>query len=623
MCGIFGIIDSRKEVATDLIGRMADRLAHRGPDDRGIWVSPDRRVGLAHRRLSIIDLSSTGHQPMLDASARYAMVFNGEVYNYIELRNELEGLGHHFKGAGDSEVVLAAYAEWGEACLPRFNGMFAFAIYDGGTTTTNPSIFFARDRVGKKPLYFSLNGSGIAFASELKAIPESMRGGLSLDALNFYLALGYIPDARCILEGVSKLPPAHAARYVIDSGEFKQWRWWSLPALEPAADADVNELMSQVESLMHDAVRLRLRSDVPVGVLLSGGLDSSLVVASAAHAATRVKTFTIGFPGSRLDETGYASLVARHFGTDHHVLALPDSSLSALEEFASVVDEPLADSSLIPAYLVSKMTAGQVKVALGGDGGDELFGGYGDYTMAMRDARRLAWLPPVALKKLALAAGSLPVGVRGRNRLYALRGGAYQSLVWGSPYFDAPARRRILSPDAVEQLGDRFMAPEMFRLGLFEQGCDPIDSMTRTHFGSILPDDFLVKVDRASMAVGLEARCPFLDYRLIEFAFGRLPSEWKVVEGEGRRLQKRLARKLLPPELNVERKQGFSIPLNEWLRSDDAHRISGINNMLPRYFDKSEIRRLGEGHANGRANGSRLFALIMFHIASQNLGLAS
>lgn len=618
MCGITGIA-SLEHFDIKRVTELRDRLTHRGPNSSGIWKSSDGHVALAHRRLSILDLSPSGHQPMLSASGRYTMVFNGEVYNYLELRTELEKLGHVFYSSSDSEVVMSAYAEWGEACLPRFNGMFAIAIHDRGNEQEPASLFFARDRVGKKPLYIAHNKTSLAFASELKAIPIKMRGNLNLDALNFYLALGYIPDTLCIAEGVTKLPPAHAARYLIDTGEFKQWRWWSLPPLKADPGADIEQLLDEAEALLHDAVRLRLRSDVPVGVLLSGGLDSSLVVASAAHASTHVKTFTIGFPGSRLDETDYAAIVARYFGTEHHVLPLREPSLSVLEELAPLIDEPLADSSLIPAYLVSKLTAQQVKVALGGDGGDELFGGYGDYTTALNDARCLSLVPPFLLRWLALAAGQLPTGIRGRNRLYALQGGPYQSLVWGSPYFDAPARKRILSPEIVTMLGDRFMAPELFRLELFEQGQDPVDSMTRTHFGSILPDDFLVKVDRASMAVGLEMRCPFLDKRLVDFAFARLPSTWKVQGNESRRLQKKLGQRLLPPQLNIERKQGFSIPLDEWLRNSKCKELEEVRGGLPSIINQKEVDALLAGHAKGRANGSRIFALIMLGIAIKNL----
>lgn len=620
MCGINGVIAAKAGHNFFNVELLRDRLSHRGPDDAGIWRSACGRVHLGHRRLSILDLSPSGHQPMQSRCGRYVIVFNGEVYNYLELRVDLEKLGQKFSGSGDTEVVLAAFAEWGEACLQRFNGMFAFSIFDQGTSTTPASVFFARDRAGKKPLYIARNSDCLAFASELKAIPESMRGKLSIDALNFYLALGYVPRELCIADGVSKLPPAHAARYFLDSTKMEQWRWWSLPESRLAEGTDVEELLDEAEHLLHDSVRLRLRSDVPVGVLLSGGLDSSLVVASAAKSSVQpVKTFTIGFPGSALDETSYASIVARHFSTEHHVLPLPDPSLSVLNELSHFIDEPIADSSLIPAYLVSKLTVGHVKVALGGDGGDELFGGYSDYTNAFADASRLKYLPTGFLKIVSELAGYLPPGVRGRNRMYALKGGAFESLVWGSPYFDAPARRRILSPEILEYLGDRFMDPELFRLGLFRTGTDPVDSMTRTHFGSILPDDFLVKVDRASMSVGLEMRCPLLDVRLIEFGFGRLPSVWKVKGTEGRRLQKLLGKRLLPAQLDIERKQGFSIPLNDWLRSGDTKQLEALDMISPDFINREEVRRLVTGHARGRANGGRLFSLMMLDIACRNL----
>lgn len=619
MCGINGLASRSAEACSNGFEAMRDRLRHRGPDDAGTWRSSCGRVRMGHRRLSILDLSPAGHQPMLSVSGRFAMVFNGEIYNYVELRLELERLGHCFNSSGDSEVILAAYAEWGQDCLKRFNGMFAIAIYDHGEGKTPASIFFARDRAGKKPLYIARSNDGIAFASELKAIPECFRGGLNPEALNFYFALGYIPAEHCILDGVCKLPPAHAARYVIDSGKFDQWRWWSLPQLVPSGTVGVDGLLDEAESLLHDAVRLRLRSDVPVGVLLSGGLDSSLVVASASRAAAHIKTFTIGFPGSRFDETSYADIVARHFGTEHHVLPLPVPTLSVLDELAPFIDEPIADSSIMPTYLVSKLTAQHVKVALGGDGGDELFGGYNDYTTACIDHERLKYVPGFVFEAASKLAGALPTGLRGRNRVYALRGGPYQSLVWGSPYFDEPARKRILPSDMVGGLGNGFLSPELFRLALFNTGCDPVDAMTRTHFGSILPDDFLVKVDRASMAVALEMRCPLLDVRLIEFAFGRLPSEWKVVGAEGRRLQRMLGARLLPSELNVNRKQGFSIPLDDWLRSTGEQGLMRSLEVLHDFVNMNEVRRLVRGHLNGRANGSRLFALMMLAISLKNI----
>jgi len=622
MCGIYGLIRRDGGIDVARLARQRDLLTHRGPNDAGIWVSPNGRVGLAHRRLSILDLTAAGHQPMSSQDGRFAIVFNGEIYNYREIRAELEKVGRIFHTGSDTEVLLDAYRVWGEACLARLNGMFAFAIHDAGDANTPPTVFLARDRAGKKPLYYAFDGGRLEFASELKAI--SHRGELSLDALNFYLALGYVPHDHCIVEGVKKLPPAHAARLDLSTFEIRVHRYWSLPDNRPEPGVEGESLADEAGKLIEDATRLRLEADVPVGVLLSGGLDSSLVVAAAAHVSAKpVRTFTVTLPGSSLDESVHARQVARYFGTEHHELALDNTGLNALDDISPFIDEPIADSSLIPTFLVSRLTRQHVTVALGGDGGDELFGGYNDYPASLADQQRLGWLPQSALTFAAHAASLLPAGVRGRNRIASLRGGPLQQMIWGRPYFDIALRQRILSRDALASLGVELDAPERFLLGLSETGSDPIDRMTRTHFGSVLPDDFLVKVDRMSMAVSLEMRAPLLDHRLVEFAFGRIPSAWKVKGRETRRVQKILASRWLPPELNVQRKQGFSIPLNEWLRASNGVELKRVRNSLPVCINQNELDGLLAGHAKGRANGGRLFALLLLAIASNNLGLGS
>ena len=620
MCGIIGYL-SGSSIPYKRFEDLRDCLSHRGPDDKGSWKNQNSTVLLGHRRLSILDLSVEAHQPMISSCGRFVVVFNGEIYNYIELKEQLEGLGHSFRGSGDTEVVLAAYRQWGEACLDRFNGMFAFAIWDEGSSNVQSSLFMARDRSGKKPLYYVHNNGIFSFASELKAIPIELRGEINPHALNYYLALGYVPGTLCISQGVNKLPPAHAARYVLDTGEIKVWRWWALPSFSvDESQASRDELEEQTWALLSDAVKIRLRSDVPVGVLLSGGLDSSLIVASAASSSSQsVNTFTMGLPGSRLDESSYAKVVADHFGTKHHLLEVDKPSLSVLDELAPFLDEPIADSSLIPAYLVSKLTSQYVKVALGGDGGDELFGGYGHYTTAFSDQARFGWIPRQFFQWMAKLAGQLPPGIPGRNRLYALRGGPYQSLIWGSPYFDAAIRQTVLTADALEAIGEDLMAPELFKLGLFNTGIDPVDRMTRVDFGSVLPDDYLVKVDRASMAVGLEMRCPFLDVNMIEFAFSKLPSVWKVNGAKGRRLQRQLARNQLPSTLDINRKQGFSIPMNDWLGAKDLSWIDRLDSQKIDLIEPSVIDKLIEGQVCGRMNGARLFSLIMLSIAINNL----
>lgn len=622
MCGVYGLIRRDGVVDGVRLARQRDLMTHRGPNDSGSWVSPDGRIGLAHRRLSILDLTAAGHQPMVSRDGRFTVVFNGEIYNHHEIRAELRKAGCAIYTATDTEVLLNAYITWGEVCLARLNGMFAFAIYDAGNDITEPALFLARDRAGKKPLYYAFDDHRLEFASELKAI--SQHGGLSLDALNCYLALGYVPHDLCIADGVKKLPPAHAARLDLATFEFKVWRYWSLPENRPESGVDGESLADEAGKLIEDATRLRLEADVPVGVLLSGGLDSSLVVAAAAHvSAAPVRTFTITLPGSSLDESVHARQVARYFGTEHHELALESTGLDALDDIAPFIDEPIADSSLIPTFLVSRLTRQHVTVALGGDGGDELFGGYNDYPTSLADQHRFGWLPQSALAAAAHVASWLPAGVRGRNRIASLRGGPLKQMIWGRPYFDIALRQRVLTRSVIDALGNSLDTPEQFLLGLFGTGSDPVDRMTRTHFGGVLPDDFLVKVDRMSMAVSLEMRAPLLDYRLVEFAFGRIPSVWKVKGRETRRVQKILASRWLPPELDVQRKQGFSIPLNEWMRNSGGGELRRVRDWLPSCINQDEVDGLLAGHAKGRANGGRLFALLMLAIAMKNLDLGS
>jgi asparagine synthase (glutamine-hydrolysing) len=617
VCGIYGLAGTKPLDISEVM-RRRDLLSHRGPDDAGSWVSGDGRIALAHRRLSIIDLSPAGHQPMAMDDGRLVIIFNGEIYNHRALRSELEGIGCSFRGHSDTEVILAAYRQWGMQCIERLNGMFAFALYDAGGAASGPALFLARDRAGEKPLYYTLSQGRFEFASELKALGAESR--IDAQAVNHYLALGYIPGSLSLLESVQKLPAAHAAR--LDLGRFtlETWRYWRLPACQPDTGAGADDLADQAQALLQDSVALRLQSDVPLGVLLSGGLDSSLVVAAAARASsTPVKTFTIAIPGSSLDESAHAAKVAHHFSTDHHRLELDQSSLAVIDELAPLVDEPLADSSLLPAYVVSGLTRRHVTVALGGDGGDELFGGYRDYAHALADQARLGWVPGTVFRASAALAAQLPAGVRGRNRIASLRGGPLQQIIWGSPYFDVALRRRILRDDYAAQLGSALEAPEEGLLALFAGGAGAMDRMTRTHFGSILPDDFLTKVDRASMAHGLEMRSPFLDHRLIEFCFSKVPEHWKVSGGETRRLQKHLAKRMLPATLDLNRKQGFSIPVDEWLRAEAPGRLSERFDGLPDFIRRAEVQALIRGLHAGRANGARLYALLMLAIACRNL----
>lgn len=612
MCGIYGIVSPAG--IKDNVDARRDTMVHRGPDGAGTWFNTGRTVALAHRRLSIIDLTEESRQPFVFQDEGLAIVFNGEIYNFLEIREELKEQGAKFRSTGDTEVVLAAYNSWGIDCVHHLNGMFSFAVYDSGKHAGKERLFFARDRAGEKPLYYRHVGGRFVFASELKAIGNFE--GIDLNALNHYLALGYVPFDLCIAKGVKKLPPAHAGMFDIRSGGLKTWRYWHPPWAESAEDLTGEQLAEESWKLLKDSVRLRLRSDVPVGVFLSGGLDSSLVTAAAAVVSGQtIKTFTTAVPGSRLDESAHARLVAESFGTDHHVLKLSEPSLDVLNELAPYVDEPLADSSILPTYLVSKLTAQYVKVALGGDGGDELYGGYRHYQQPLIDNARIGLLPKSILQAAATLAARLPAGVRGRNRLASLRDGVYHSPVWGTPYFDVDLRKRILKPEIVHELGEELDHPEQALLGLMAEGKDIVDSLTRSDFNSVLPDDFLVKVDRASMANSLEVRSPFLDYRLVEHAFVRIPSFWKVNRAERRRVQNIMAKRHLPQGYELNRKQGFSIPMDEWLRKiNPRERLGSVLD----FVNKKELEHLVKGQMNGRANGARLFALIMLNISMSN-----
>lgn len=617
MCGIYGAFHQKGIKSNDWISRCSSQLLHRGPDASGFWFSQCQRVCLGHRRLSIIDVDSKANQPMHYSNGKLTIVYNGEIYNFIELREELRGLGYVFVTSSDTEVVLAAYDLLGEQCLDRLNGMFAFVIFDGKTSPQNPFLFFARDRAGEKPFYYTVEENSLKFASELKAFQPC--SDIDINSLNHFLSLGYIPKDLCLYKNVHKLPPGHCATYNLNDKKLKIKQYWKLPNQCHETTAEPTEILEEIESLIEDSVRLRLQADVPVGILLSGGLDSSMVAAAAARVnGQNIQTFNVSLPGSALDETKYAQKVSDFLGTNHHVLEFKEPGLQILDDIAPIIDEPIADSSIIPSWLLFSETTKRVTVALGGDGGDELFGGYSDYTQSLADQKVLKYLPSQTLTKISNFVSKLPAGIKGRNRVSSLKEGALQQMIWGRPYFDVALRNRIFKSDVIEKLENRLDGPEQFLLSLFFAGSSPIDQMSRTHFGSILPDDFLAKVDRTSMAHSLEVRTPFLDHRLIELCFSRLPDSLKVANGASRIAQKLIARKWLPHDLNLERKQGFSIPINEWIRAETEGQIMKRLEHLPDFLCFDEVRSLVRGHMAGRANGGRIFALITLSIALGN-----
>lgn len=614
MCGIVGIASQSPVSDRGWLALGRDALRHRGPDDAGLWWSADGRVGLGHRRLAVIDLSPGGHQPMQDAGGGLCIVFNGEIYNFAELRKDLAAKGHDFHSKSDTEVILAAYREWGTDCLARLSGMFAFALYDG----RQRQLFMARDRAGEKPLFYAPAQGTLRFASELKGLmaDPALARRLDPEALDCYLAMGYVPGERCMLQGVKKLPPAHALLFDLGSGESRLWRYWQLPEYsDPAASAPADEagLLQELEVLLEAAVGRQLVADVPVGILLSGGVDSSLITAMAVRSAPRVKTFTIRFPGyGAYDETEHARLIARHFATEHLELVAAESSVDLLQPLARGFDEPMVDSSMIPTYLVSRLVREHCTVALGGDGGDELFAGYPHYNRLLWLQQNLGAIPRNLRQAAASAAAALlPVGFKGGNWLQALGADLRTSVPLIFSVFDRNSRQRLMAGH-----GSWNLAAERIREASVPQSADLLQRATRMDFGNYLAEDILVKVDRASMLNSLELRAPLLDHRLIEFAFGKVPSRLKATAHGRKILLKKLARRILPPQFDHQRKQGFSIPLASWLQSGSwkaffRETLLGSDNTL---FDHKVVNELLAGQAKGRSNSERLFALVLFEL---------
>ncbi len=607
MCGVCGVVATRERIDLAVIRTMADTMRHRGPDDSGIWSAADGSVAFGHRRLAIIDLSSGGHQPMQDSSGSLTITFNGEIYNYLELREELHREGHRFRTQSDTEVILEAYRRWGTDSVTRLRGMFAFAIHDAETRR----LFLARDRAGEKPLFYAARNGLFVFASELKAVLAwpAIDRHIDPDALDDYLTYGYVLGARCILKGVAKLPQGHAATYDIDSGKLQQWPYWTLPEPRHQDSVSDDDLVDELHGLLRDAVKHQLIADVPVGIMLSGGVDSSLVTAIASEVSDRpVHTFNISFPDhQRFDESPFARLVAGHFGTRHTELAAEAATVDLLPALAHQYDEPMADSSMVPTYLVSRLIRKSATVALGGDGGDELFGGYTHYDWLPLQGLIRRFVPRAARSLAGGAASLLPPGVRGRNYLIATGKEMDLAIAQANVFFDARTRERLLAPLGISTGGAEA------RKAALALGCSPAQRAMAMDFRSYLVDDILVKVDRASMLTSLETRAPLLDPRVIEFAYGRLPDRLRVVRGQRKVILRKLARRLLPPQLDLERKQGFSIPIDTWFKGDWG-RFMRETLATAEIFDRSAINSIIAGQERGFGNGHRIFALTMFEL---------
>jgi asparagine synthase (glutamine-hydrolysing) len=624
MCGIAGTIRFRGKVDADLLAVQRDTMVHRGPDSSGIWCSPDGRVGFAHRRLAIIDLTPAGHQPMIDRETGSVLTFNGEIYNYLQLRDRLAGLGHRFHTHSDTEVILAAYREWGVQCVEELDGMFAFALYD----EASQRVLLARDRAGEKPLFFRASAEQFVFASEAKALladpacPRRVRA----QSLNEFLAYGYVTGEHTMFADIKRLLPGGRAVVDLSTGAVKLDRYWVLPSLsgdEPVRSPD--ELVDELHELLKQSVRRQLVADVPVGVLLSGGVDSSLITAVAAGVSDRpVRTFTARFPNNPgFDEGPFARLVAQHLGTEHVELEAQPADADLLMRLVAQFDEPVADSSMIPTFLVSQEIRKHATVALGGDGGDELFGGYFRYPVQLRHDRLRRRVPAFARAAAAGAAAHLlPEGVPGRGFLSALSRDVGASIANAGRIF-RDDERAALSASVARLSAADLQAPELIRQCAMSDRASLVQRATAVDFSTYMVDDVLVKVDRASMLTSLEVRAPFLDRAVMEFAFSRLPDSLRATEQDRKVILRRLGERLLPKALDLKRKQGFSIPVDDWMRGpwrsllEDAAGQNDGGSIVSSVALQSYRAMLDKG----RPVGGRLFSLLVLKLWQRQYGI--
>jgi asparagine synthase (glutamine-hydrolysing) len=621
MCGIAGLWDRRGCDSRDLetlVAGMTEALRHRGPDDGGIWLSHETGIALGQRRLAIIDLSPAGHQPMSSASGRFTVTFNGEIYNFRELRAELEDRGVRFRGHSDTEVIVEGCAHWGvEATIVRLNGMFAIAIWDA----KERQLFLARDRMGEKPLYWAIFDGLVLFGSELKALRahRGWKADLNRGAIAAFLRHNYVPAPFTIYQDVYKLPPAGFVK-IGPAGGPETGVYWDLASVvsqgrRDTLEADEDELVEELDGLLRDVVSRRMVSDVPLGAFLSGGYDSSTVVALMQSVSPRpVKTFTISFENAAFDESKHAEAVARHLGTEHTTFPVSGSeALDVVPNLADMYDEPFADSSQVPTHIVSALTRKRVTVALSGDGGDELFSGYNRYQWA-----ETVWRPT----------GKAPLPIR-RFMSSAIRvvpPGAYDRIARYTPYlrrvpqvgYKAHRLAQTLAVPSIDSVyyqlvshhqnpGELVNGAQEVRTDCWKQNLtgllpDPIDRMRYLDMSTYLPDDILTKVDRASMAVALEVRVPFLDHRLVEWVW-RLPSSQNARAARPKHVLRRVLSRYVPDRLVDRPKMGFGVPLADWLRGplrdwgEDLMDRAGLNS--DGIFDAEAVRSLWDEFLSG------------------------
>ena len=642
MCGIAGYLcaSSSEEELRQTAVRMAERLMHRGPDDSGVWVDGEAGIALGFRRLAILDLSTEGHQPMLSEDGRYVIVFNGEVYNFQNLRRELEPKGHRFRGNSDTEVMLAAITEWGvEPSVKQFVGMFAFALWD----RRERCLYLVRDRVGIKPLYYGSAGETFLFGSELKALAAhpDFQPEIDRNAIALQMQFAYIPAPYSIYRGIRKLPPGCILKipseHRTDPSAATPSPYWSARdvaeggAAKPFQGTE-QQAIDELDNLLREAVRLRMIADVPLGAFLSGGVDSSTIVAlMQAQSARPAKTFTIGFHEDAYNEASHAKAIANHLGTEHTELYVtPEEAIAVIPRLPEIYDEPFSDSSQIPTYLVAALTRRHVTVSLSGDGGDELFGGYNRYFWGTSIWRKVGWMPSSIRR--AIARGFRQVSPEAWNRMGKLLEPALPASWRVSLPGDKAHKFADILPseqpeDLYKSLVSHWIAPARIVLGLnspvaldtFSQRLNLptfVQRMMLQDMVTYLPDDILAKVDRATMAASLEGRVPLLDHRVIEFA-ARIPLSMKIRNGSGKWLLRQVLHRYVPRQLMDHPKMGFGVPIDAWLRGPLRDWCESLlaEDRLHRegFFHPEPIRQIWQEHLVGSRNWQYyLWDVLMF-----------
>jgi asparagine synthase (glutamine-hydrolysing) len=618
MCGIAGFTRFHQPIGDEqMLAAMGEAIRHRGPDADGTYL--EDHVGLHHRRLAIVDLSEAGNQPMHSHCGRYVIVFNGEIYNFLELKSRLEADGYPFRTGTDTEVILALFASRGRQCLDELNGMFAFALWD----RQEESLFLARDRVGKKPLYYTFIDGDIAFASELKALlaADLVERKIRLDALYDFFAYQYVPDPKCIFENVYKLEPGYWLE--VNAGGQHKKQYWDISFKESPIGED--EACNKLREHIDQATKRRMIADVPLGAFLSGGVDSSGIVATMArHSDRPVTTCAIGFDDQRFNETEFARQVAEQYHTDHHEFTVHENVRDTLVDIVKFLDEPFADPSLVPTFFVSKLARQQVTVALAGDGGDEVFGGYEKYSIDAIENRWRERVPPWLrchlLPPCAALLARMPIRTlrRAGTFLDALSKDPALAFYQSNAQITDAQWRALARPEVRAALGDYH--PSQQTIDAYES-CDSDDHLSRilyTDMKTYLPGDILVKVDRMSMAHSLEVRAPLLDYALMEFA-GAISSKLKIKNGEKKHLLKMAFQPDLPDDLLTRKKMGFSPPLAEWFRGElkeltESILFSSETGIADYMNSKSLKRRWIEHQSRKHDHSSLLWSLLMFQL---------